>query len=247
MKAPGERTPQSAEARRHSRMGSGLYAHVVETLGQEIVDGRLAVGELIYAESLSERFGISRSVVRESVRTLSSMGLLEARPQVGTRVLAIENWDLLNPQIIAWRGRGRHAATQQRELLEVRLGVEPVAARLAAERMSDDAAQALLAAALQMRTAQETDDGTLFFDADALFHRLLLEGAGNRVMEQFAGTIGAVLHSRTHLAETRLVKAAVDLHVDLAQALVDRDADRADRLSTQLVAQTLDELAGQGA
>lgn len=233
--------PRGESQRRH-RTGTGLYAHVVETLGQEIADGRMEVGQIVYAEQLSERFGISRSVVRESVRTLSSMGLLESRPQVGTRVLPMSNWDILNPQIIKWRGLGPGAADQQRELLELRLGVEPIAARFAATRMSDESAAELLKSAVGMREALRANDSFAFFDADASFHRLLLEGAENLVMAQFAETISAVLHVRNYLPSTTLEVGSVQLHLELAQALVDRNPSLAQDLATQIVSQTLQEI-----
>ena len=69
-------------------MGTGLYGHVVDVLGQAIVDGTMHTGQVVYAEQLCEQLGVSRSVVREGLRALSSMGLIEARPQVGTRVLS---------------------------------------------------------------------------------------------------------------------------------------------------------------
>src|SRR5690625_555429 len=80
------------------RVGTGLYAQVVDVLGREIVNGDIEPGTIVYADQLCERLGVSRSVIREGVRTLSSMGLVEARPQVGTRVLPPEHWDVLRSE-----------------------------------------------------------------------------------------------------------------------------------------------------
>src|SRR5699024_11256494 len=129
----------SARERRVTRMGSGLHGQIVNTLGQEIIDGSAATGSLMNADELVERFGVSRSVVRECLRTLGSMGLVEARPQVGTRVQPRSNWDLMNPKVVYWRGRGPDYITQMSELLELRMGIESTAAHLAAQRITPDA------------------------------------------------------------------------------------------------------------
>jgi DNA-binding FadR family transcriptional regulator len=223
--------------RRRSR--GGLYGHVVETLGQEITGGRMPAHHIIYADQLTERFGISRSVVRESVRTLSSMGLLEARPQVGTRVLPMEHWDLLNPRIIEWRGLGPDATAQQRELLELRLGLEPIAARFAAARIDEGVAQGIVDAAADMRSALEAKDSFRFFAADSIFHRLLLEGSQNLLLSKFAATIDAGLHVRENMPTTQLSLDAVELHAELAQALISGDGDGAAVLATRILEQTL--------
>ncbi len=232
----------SAAARGRSRIGSGLYAHVVEILGQEIIDGTLPTGSIVFADQLCDRLGVSRSVVRESIRTLSSMGLVEARPQVGTRVLPSGNWDLLNPHVVKWRSQGPDYVEQMQELLEMRLGLEQAAARLTAERISPEGAQEILRTAELMRKSFEDGNKRGFFNADAKFHRLLLEGTGNAVFAQMADTIGATLHvrgvdSRPGMHDINV--EAVEHHLNLAQALVDGDSERAQVEALRLVEGTL--------
>lgn len=224
------------------RIGSGLYAFVMDELGQEIVDGTLPTGSLLNAEQICERFAVSRSVVREATRTLGSMGLIEARPQVGTRVLPSIRWDLLSPQVVRWRGQGPGYLDQMRELLELRLGLEPSAARLSADRLSAEGAQEVLERALDMQAAFRDNDGARFFEADAAFHRLILSGTQNSVIEQLADTVGTTLDIRSH--DTRpgmldLNADAVDKHVELAKAIVERDGLHAQALAQELVELTL--------
>lgn len=237
-------TTDSPAVRYRSRIGSGLYAHVVEVLGQEIINGDLPVGSIVFANQLCERLGVSRSVVRESIRTLSSMGLVEARPQVGTRVQPFSNWDLLNPHVVKWRGQGPDFVEQMQQLLELRLGIEQAAARLAAERIQPDEAQEILRMAELMRQALEDGNRRGFFDADATFHRLLLEGTGNAVIAQLADTIGATLHvrggdPRPGMHDINL--EAVEHHLNLARALVEGDSKRAQAEALLLVEGTLRE------
>lgn len=224
--------------------GGGLYGQVVDALGQDIINGKLATGEIVHAEQLSRALGVSRSVVRESLRTLSSMGLVEARPQVGTRVLPRSRWDLLNPRIVYWRGRGSDYLVQQRELLELRLGVEATAARFAATRISAQGCEDLRAHAAAMRRCLTAHDRHGFYEADAEFHRVLLEGSGNAMLAQFADTIAAVLRARSIDSRpemSEILGESVGRHADLADAVSGRDAARAERCAIEIVEETLHE------
>lgn len=234
-------------ARRHTRLGSGLYAHVVNALGQSIIDGTMPAGQVVIADQLVEELDVSRSVVREGLRTLSSMGLIEARPQVGTRVLPMQRWDLLNPQVVNWRAQSKHQHIQMLQILEFRLGIEPAAARLAAQRISDDDADELVNAAQAMGAAFEVDDRPRFFTADANYHRLILEGSDNPVIAQFADTVEATLHSRTRDARAESLELnalSLQRHVDLAQAIRQRDSEGSERLAREIIDETLREYAG---
>lgn len=232
----GSRYPQ--------RVGTGLYAQVVDVLGREIVNGDMEPGSIVYADQLCERLGVSRSVIREGIRTLSSMGLVEARPQVGTRVLPPENWDLLNPYVVTWRGEGPGYVVQMKELLELRLGIEHAAAGLAAARIDDDAAQEILQRARAMESAYLANDARRFFDMDSEFHRLLLESSKNNVIAQLADTISATLDARgrdTRPGMHTITEASVQNHIQLAEALVARDVTLAQRKALDLVELTLEE------
>lgn len=234
-----------ARSRSRARIGSGLYAQVVETLGQQIVDGELAVGTILLVDGLCERFGVSRSVVREAVRTLGSMGLVAPRPQVGTRVQPAAEWDLLNPHIVRWRSRGTTALEQLRELLELRLGLEPVAARLAAGRMPRDAAERLVACIAGMEAAHAAGDAHRYFALDVEFHALLLEGSGNGVMARLAEAVGITIAARSRDPRPGMAgirASSIADHRALAEAIAARDAEGAEALARVVVRDTLAEI-----
>jgi DNA-binding FadR family transcriptional regulator len=173
------------------------------------------------------------------------MGLLEARPQVGTRVLPPNRWDLLNPHVVKWRAQGPDYLVQMHQLLELRLGIEQAAAGLAATRMSRAAARRVLEAGLEMRQALETGDARTFFDADVTFHRLLLEGTDNAVIAQLADTIGVVLRVRgtdPRPGMHDMSLESVERHLTLARAVVDGDPAEAQAAATGLVEGTLHEV-----
>ncbi|MEK6344659.1 MAG: FCD domain-containing protein, partial [Curtobacterium sp.] len=175
----------------------GLHAQVLDTLGQRIVDGALSPGTVVRPELVAAEFAVSRSVVREALRVLQSLGLVEPRQRIGTQVLGIGSWELLAPTVIRWRGASPAYFVQQRELLELRLGVEPVAASLAAVTPHTPAVEAVAAAASDMIAACDRDDSRAYLEADVRFHRALLAASGNAVFTHFAGTVEALLRTRT--------------------------------------------------
>jgi len=159
----------------------GLHAQVVDVLGQEIVDERLAPASILNLDALAVRFSVSRSVLREALRVLQSLGMVEPRQRTGTQVLPRASWDLMSPQVILWRGRGPEYYTQMRELLELRLGLEPVAARLGAQALDPLQAALVREAARTMVEAGAAGDGRRYLEADVAFHTALLRGSGNQV------------------------------------------------------------------
>jgi len=225
--------------------GRGLHAHVLDTLGQRIVDAVLAPGTVVRPELVAEEFGVSRSVVREALRVLQSLGLVEPRQRVGTQVLGIGSWELLAPTVIRWRGASPSYFVQQRELLELRLGVEPVAASLAA---GTPAASAVLAAASDMLDACSREDSRAYLEADVRFHRALLTASGNTVFAHFAGTVEALLRTRTSESRdtiTRWTRDAAARHEAVGRALVAGDGVAASAAAGELVRVTRDEFIAE--
>ncbi|MFL0390414.1 FadR/GntR family transcriptional regulator [Curtobacterium sp. 179-B 9B NHS] len=243
----------------------GLHAHVLETLGQRIVDGVLPAGTVVRPELVASESGVSRSVVREALRVLQSLGLVEPRQRVGTQVLPVSSWELLAPTVIRWRGASPAYFVQQRELLELRLGVEPVAAALVAGNAgaSDDSGssgdtgltgdtgspgQALLLAARDMLDAWGREDSRAYLEADVRFHRALLTGSGNAVFTHFAGTVEALLRTRTSESRdtiSRWTRDAAVRHEAVALAVVAGDAAAAGEAATALLRVTRDEFIAE--
>lgn len=227
----------------------GLHARVVNALGQEIVDGSYAPGDILNLDVLSERFTVSRSVLREALRVLQSIGMVEPRQRVGTQVLSRRSWDLFSPQIIQWRGQGDYFA-QMREILELRLGIEPVAARLSARLMLPSEREAVARAAATMVEAEQAQDGRGYLEADVDFHTLILQGSGNAVMGHFATTVAALLRTReqeTRFTITDYTPASAHRHNDLAAAIVAGDEDAAYRWAYATIEATLIEFVQESA
>ncbi|WP_206313838.1 FadR/GntR family transcriptional regulator [Streptomyces coryli] len=173
--------------------GRGLHGQLVQQLGQMIVSGDLGADRPLVPEEIGQRFEVSRTVVRESLRVLEAKGLVSARPNVGTRVRPVSDWNLLDPDIIEWRAFGPQREDQRRELCELRYTIEPLAARLAAGHGREDVQQRLQDMAEIMSHALVQGDAVTFSRADAEFHSLVMQVAGNRMLEHLSGVVGAAL------------------------------------------------------
>ncbi|TXS53988.1 FadR family transcriptional regulator [Streptomyces sp. uw30] len=173
--------------------GRGLHGQLVQQLGQMIVSGDLGADRPLVPEEIGQRFEVSRTVVRESLRVLEAKGLVSARPNVGTRVRPVSDWNLLDPDIIEWRAFGPQRDDQRRELSELRWTIEPLAARLAAGHGRDDVQQRLADMVEIMGHAMGQGDVLTFSRADAEFHNLLIQVAGNRMLEHLSGIVSAAL------------------------------------------------------
>ncbi|WP_328751034.1 FadR family transcriptional regulator [Streptomyces sp. NBC_00285] len=173
--------------------GRGLHGQLVQQLGQMIVSGDLGADRPLVPEEIGQRFEVSRTVVRESLRVLEAKGLVSARPNVGTRVRPVSDWNLLDPDIIEWRAFGPQRDDQRRELAELRWTIEPLAARLAAGHGREDVQQRLGDMVEIMGHAMNQGDALTFSRADAEFHSLLIQLAGNRMLEHLSGIVSSAL------------------------------------------------------
>jgi DNA-binding FadR family transcriptional regulator len=173
--------------------GRGLHGQLVQQLGQMIVSGDLGADRPLVPEEIGQRFEVSRTVVRESLRVLEAKGLVSARPNVGTRVRPVSDWNLLDPDIIEWRAFGPQRDDQRRELSELRWTIEPLAARLAAGHGREDVQQRLGDMVEIMGHAMNQGDALTFSRADAEFHSLLIQLAGNRMLEHLSGIVSSAL------------------------------------------------------
>lgn len=209
--------------------GTGLHADVLDRLGTAIAAGTIGPGEILRAEELVDRYGVSRTVVREAVRVLESMGLVRSRRRVGTTVSPRGQWNVHDPRVIRWRLDGPGRDEQLRSLSELRCGVEPLAAELAADRATPEQCGVLVGAVMDMTAHGRAGDLFAYLEADQLFHRTLLAASGNEMVAALGDVVAEVLAGRTrhHLMPSRPEPEAIRLHRDVADAVRAGDAPAA--------------------
>ncbi|OEV04636.1 FadR/GntR family transcriptional regulator [Streptomyces oceani] len=231
--------------------GRGLHGQLVQQLGQMIVSGDLGADRPLVPEEIGQRFEVSRTVVRESLRVLEAKGLVSARPNVGTRVRPVSDWNLLDPDIIEWRAFGPHREDQRRELCELRLTIEPLAAGLAAGRSRDEAQQRLSEMITIMSQALGQGDSLTFSRADAEFHGVLVQAAGNRMLDHLFAIVTSALQVSGGPAGgcVRPTEAALAQHRQIVEALGSGEPDSAESSMRELLTECVEVVAGgqQGA
>ncbi|PYC86147.1 GntR family transcriptional regulator [Streptomyces tateyamensis] len=213
-----------------SSRGRGLHGQLVQQLGQMIVAGDLGADRPLVPEEIGQRFEVSRTVVRESLRVLEAKGLVSARPNVGTRVRPVSDWNLLDPDIIEWRAYGPQREEQRRELFEMRWAMEPLGARLAAGHGREDIQQRLAEMTEIMSHAAAQGDLITFSRADGELHSLVLQLAGNRMLEHLTGIVSSALQVSGGPATAceRPSDASVSMHTRLVDAIAAGDGGAAE-------------------
>src|SRR6476659_8130648 len=155
-----------------------LHGTIARDIGVQIVSGKFRPGNVLDGEvEASEQRRVSRTAYREALRILAAKGLVNSRPRVGTRVSALEQWQLLDPDGLAWAFSGEPEPEGLHCLFELRTIVEPAAAALAAARRDqshlDTMRRALDAMTLHSLNVEQ---GRL---ADKEFHAALLRATAN--------------------------------------------------------------------
>ncbi|MET8521025.1 FadR family transcriptional regulator [Nocardioides sp. NBC_00163] len=176
---------------------------VVDELVDAIVSGRLAPGDALPPEGpLSEQFGVSRTVVRESVKRIEEKGLVTIARGRGTEVRPMTAWNTMDRVVLSALIKHDETLGILDELSVVRAQLESVMAAEAAQRRSDEQVAELDRAMQRMR--ESTADEDVFRAADVAFHETVMELSRNRLAGNIARTLmdHALESSRYHGVDT---------------------------------------------
>ena len=212
------------------------HARTLALLGERIVTGVYGPGSAVPPEpTLCEELGVSRTVVREAIKSLVAKGLLSTGPKVGTRVLATEQWNWFDPDVVAWHSRTGLTREFLRDLQELRRLIEPAAARLAAERATAPQLTAIQAACAAMQDAVE--NGGDYVQHDLAFHQGLLRASGNRLLVQMSKALSALLRTSFEISTHKPDGPALSMprHRAVLDAVMARAPLRAERACLRLI------------
>jgi DNA-binding FadR family transcriptional regulator len=218
--------------------GPSLHGQVVQELGSRIAGGRYPPGAVLPNEEvLCVELKVSRTALREAIKVLAAKGLVESRPRIGTRVRAIDLWNQLDPDVLAWRCRSLPDARFLEQLTEMREIIEPAAAQLAARHRTSEQMAEMDRALAAMAAAKRIG---LWVQADLEFHRAILNATGNGLLMPLAALIATALESLLGLSARKAgdFRVALPDHVRVRDAIRAQDTQAAGQAMSFLLADT---------
>jgi DNA-binding FadR family transcriptional regulator len=225
-----------AAAAHPGRKSLRLHGTIARDIGVLIVSGRYRPGHILDGEvEASEQRKVSRTAYREAMRILSAKGLVNSRPRVGTRVSPLEQWHLLDPDVLSWAFSGEPEPEVLHGLFELRTIVEPAAAALAATRRNqkhlDSMRRALDAMALHTLS---TEEGRI---ADQEFHAALLRATANPFIVSLTNGVTAAVNALTEFKQriAPLKRDPVPDHLRVYDAIAAKNPERARDAMAELI------------
>ncbi|MBO9589810.1 FadR/GntR family transcriptional regulator [Devosia sp.] len=172
---------------------TGAAKVAVDTLGRRIANDIYLPGQVMPTEpELADSLGVSRATIRDAIKVLSGKGLVRTARRYGTRVRPVEEWNLLDADVVTWHDHGhQRLVTMFAETTELRIIIEPAAAELAASRASKDQVESIKQAAHALEASGANKQA--MFAADCRFHITILDATGNGMMRQLRPLIVTML------------------------------------------------------
>ncbi len=190
-----------------------LREKILETIRDSIISGSLRPGEKVAEPELAERFGISRTPIREAFRQLESEGYLQVVPRKGAVVAAFSQRDV-------------------EEFYAIKSILEGYAARRACEKLTPREIEKLQAINDRLRTLAEEGDVKHFFKVHNSFHDLFVKAADNdKLAEMLAALVGRFQRLRiASLSVPGRMEFSVTEHQKIIDAFKNKDAALAESL-----------------
>ncbi|GAA3788961.1 FadR/GntR family transcriptional regulator [Qipengyuania pelagi] len=203
-----------------------LTLGLLNEVGRQVVVGEFEEQPFPTEADLAVKYGVSRSVTREALKMLAAKGLVSARPKRGTFVRPPDDWNLFDPDVLRWLLERKFSVQLLRQFNELRVAVEPQAAKLAAQRARPVQVAAIANGLERMRAAEQNEDDAL--ESDIEFHVAILNASGNPFFVQFRDVVETAL--RTSIRFTNRVAgrtASIEDHERVLSAIAAGDPDRA--------------------
>jgi GntR family transcriptional regulator, galactonate operon transcriptional repressor len=220
-----------------------LSEQVVQQIALSIMRNDFKPGDALSSEpELSLQFNVSRPIVREALKILSAKGMIESRPKTGTRIRPRVEWNLLDPEVIGWLYEVGPDQLFLDSLCEVRLMFEPMTARLAAARATDDEIKTIEECYRRMEEGVNSPE--TYIPADLEFHAAICGAAHNEMLQKITATLATSLQV-SRIVTSRLPGAnlaAMPVHRAVMQAIRKRDEQVAEEAMRKLVILTTEDI-----
>jgi DNA-binding FadR family transcriptional regulator len=215
----------------------GLHAEVVHHIGSRILRGELEPGDLLPNEDqLSRELYVSRTVLREAIKVLTAKGLVQSKPRTGTWVRPRRYWNMLDPDVLAWRIEAGPDKVVLGEIFALRKLIESSAARQAALWATEEEIVELGQAFAEMERAVHSADG--YVAADVRFHTAVSRACHNELLEYMGEMLRGVYEASftaLHTQQPTAMAASLPYHAAVLRAILTRDGDAAERAMLELI------------
>jgi DNA-binding FadR family transcriptional regulator len=218
-----------------------VHSQVADRVGISIVRGDIGIGQTLPSEmQICEMMSVSRTVVREAIRTLTGKGLVEARTKSGTRVRPPQQWNQLDPDVLRWRLEASDMDSYLAKLFQLRSAVEPAAAALAATNAKAEDLALIRTAYEGMAAAKVNEE---FVAADIAFHQAIYFATRNEFFWPIAQMFDVTLRQSFTIAArgSHRARALVEHHAVL-DAIAHHDPQRARDATNVLLKNSVDDL-----
>jgi DNA-binding FadR family transcriptional regulator len=217
-----------------------LYEHVEEAIGLRIIKGEYRPADTLpNEEALCAEFGVSRGVIREAVKVLHKKGLVQPRPKIGTQIQPQSHWNLFDADVLVWKLDGGDQLSFLKKVTEVRGIIESEAARLSAERASDEETTDIQRCYQQLKDTFDDRgdfDYEAYLEADMAFHTAILEASHNELLSQIGRTMRHAIQTarQADVHEVDVLAASMPFHAAIVKAIRRKDPQDARRASIRM-------------
>ncbi|QJT83369.1 FadR/GntR family transcriptional regulator [Kosakonia sp. MUSA4] len=208
---------------------------LAEKLAQQILKGEYAPGSILPGEmELGEKFGVSRTAVREAVKTLTAKGMVLPRPRIGTRVMPRDNWNFLDKELLFWWMHEDNFKEIIQHFLIMRSSLEPQACLLAATLASAEQKAYLNTLMEEMVSLKKDFNRERWIEVDMAWHEHIYAMSDNPFLISFSSLFHSIYHTYfTSITQNEVIK--LDLHQAIVDAIQESDGESAFRASQLLL------------
>jgi DNA-binding FadR family transcriptional regulator len=212
-----------------------LHGRITRTLALRVLTAERAGQPLLFPNEaeLCRQLGVSRTVIREAIKVLAAKGMLQVRPRSGTRSRPRPEWNLLDPDVLAWQALLAPDPRILRDICEVRLSIEPIAAGFAALRATPEEIAAIQERFEEKEAATTAEE---IVDADLRFHAAVVAASHNALLEQLSAITRPPFRTALSYTRRRAAEAvSMAVHRALAEAIARRDPLKARAAAEEIV------------
>ena len=224
--------------------GPTLHEAVTKSLALKVIENSKDSETVVFPSEaeLCQQLGVSRSILREAVKVLVAKRMLQVRPKSGTRSRPRSEWNLLDPDLLAWQANVHEKFLE--DLCEIRLGIEPMACELAAARATREEIAQLGKHLKTMESVASVPQA--FIEPDVLFHDTIYQASRNDLLQHLATIIGRAF--RISLSYTTTLPgaliASLPAHRRVFEA-IERRNPRAARVASEELVRLASQEIGQ--